>query len=55
MRRADLEHVVAAAAQTVGEDEFVVVGSQAILGSYPDAPASLGVIDPLLRDWRRRR
>jgi hypothetical protein len=41
MRRADLEHVVAAAAQIVGEDEFVVVGSQAILGSYPDAPASL--------------
>lgn len=30
MRRADLEHVVAAAAQIVGEDEFVVVGSQAI-------------------------
>lgn len=41
MRRADLEHVVAAAAQIVGEHEFVVVGSQAILGSYPDAPASL--------------
>ncbi len=41
MRRADLEHVVAAAAQIVGEHEFVVVGSQAILGSYPDAPPSL--------------
>jgi hypothetical protein len=41
VRRADLEHVVAAAAQIVGEDEFVIVGSQAILGSYPDAPASL--------------
>jgi hypothetical protein len=41
MRRADLEHVVAAAAQIVGEAEFVVVGSQAILGSYPAAPASL--------------
>ena len=41
MRRADLEHVVAAAAQIVGEHEFVIVGSQAILGSYPDAPPSL--------------
>jgi hypothetical protein len=41
MRRVDLEHVIAAAAQILGEDEFVVVGSQAILASYPDAPASL--------------
>jgi hypothetical protein len=41
MRRVDLEHVVAAAAQIVGEEEFVVVGSQAILGSFPDAPESL--------------
>jgi hypothetical protein len=32
---------VAAAAQIVGEHEFVIVGSQAILGSYPDAPSSL--------------
>lgn len=41
MRRVDLEHVVAAAAQIVGEEEFVVVGSQAILGSFPNAPESL--------------
>lgn len=41
MRRADLDHVVAAAAQIVGESEFVVVGSQAILAAHPDAPASL--------------
>jgi len=41
VRRADLEHVVAAAAQIVGEHDFVVIGSQAILGSYPDAPPSL--------------
>ena len=41
MRREDLHHVVAAAAQIVGEDEFVIIGSQAILGSYPDAPESL--------------
>jgi hypothetical protein len=41
MRRADLDHVVAAAAQIVGECEFVVVGSQSILASYPDAPEAL--------------
>jgi hypothetical protein len=41
MRRADLEHVIAAAAQVVGEIEFVVVGSQAILASYPEAPEAL--------------
>lgn len=41
MRRADFEHVVAAAANIVGEDELVVIGSQAVLGSHPDAPASL--------------
>jgi hypothetical protein len=41
VRRQDLDHLVAAAARIVGEAEFVIVGSQAILGSYPDAPASL--------------
>lgn len=38
MRRPDFEHVVAAAANIVEEDELVVIGSQAILGPYPDAP-----------------
>lgn len=41
MHRDDLQHVVAAAAQIVGEVEFVVIGSQAILGTYPDAPEAL--------------
>lgn len=41
MRRADLEHVVAAAADVVGERDFVVVGSQAILASHSDAPDAL--------------
>lgn len=41
MRRVDFEHVVAAAANVVGEDEFVVIGSQAILGTYPEAPEAL--------------
>jgi hypothetical protein len=38
VRRADFEHVIAAAANVTGQNEFVVIGSQAILGTYPDAP-----------------
>lgn len=41
MRRDEFEHVIAAAANVVGEDEFVVVGSQAILGAYPEPPEAL--------------
>ena len=41
MRRDQLEHIIRAAAAVTGENEFIVVGSQAILGQYPDAPAPL--------------
>jgi hypothetical protein len=41
MRRADLEHVIRAAAEVAGDDEIVVIGSQAILGRLPDAPDAL--------------
>lgn len=41
MTREDLEHVIRAAADAVGEDDFIVVGSQSVLGSFPDAPPSL--------------
>jgi hypothetical protein len=41
MRRDELEHVIGAAANITGEDEFVVIGSQAILASYPSAPPEL--------------
>ncbi len=43
MRLDQLAHVVGAAANVTGEREFVVIGSQAILGTDPDAPASLVV------------
>lgn len=43
MRREDLEHVLHAAADVTGENEFVVIGSQAVLGERPDAPAALVV------------
>ena len=43
MNRADLEHILRAAAAIANEREFIVIGSQAILGQYPDAPNSLRV------------
>lgn len=43
MNRAQLEHVIRAAASIADDREIVVVGSQAILGRYPDAPPSLCV------------
>jgi hypothetical protein len=41
VRREDLEHVIRAAADVVGLEEIVVVGSQAILAEVPDAPEPL--------------
>ena len=41
MRRDQLEHIIRAAADVTGEKEFMVIGSQAILGQCPDAPAAL--------------
>ena len=41
MTRAELEHAIRAACEVSGDDEVYVFGSQAILGQYPDAPASL--------------
>ncbi len=41
MRRRELEHVIRAAAAVTGDDELVIVGSQAILGQFPEAPESL--------------
>jgi hypothetical protein len=41
MTRAALEHIIRASAALTNEREFVVVGSQAILGQFPDAPDAL--------------
>lgn len=37
----EFEHVVAAAAEITGQDELVVIGSQAILGSHPHPPEAM--------------
>jgi hypothetical protein len=41
LNRDQLEHVIFAAAELTGDNEIVVIGSQAMLGSYPDAPEEL--------------
>jgi len=41
MKRTDLEHIIRAAGSIVEDDEIIVVGSQAVLGQYPEAPESL--------------
>jgi hypothetical protein len=41
VRRADLEHVIRASAAITGDKSFVVVGRQAVLLPYPDAPSEL--------------
>ncbi len=38
MRRHELEHIIRAAAEVTNEYEFVVIGSQSILGSVPNPP-----------------
>ena len=41
MKRSELEHVIRAAGHVVRDSELIVFGSQAILGSFPNAPAEL--------------
>lgn len=41
MKRSDLEHILRACKGVTGETEFIVIGSQAILGRFPDAPRVL--------------
>jgi len=48
MNREALEHVLRASAAIAQEKSFVVVGSQAVLLPFPDAPAT--VVSPDLHD-----
>ena len=41
MKRLELEHVIRAASAISLHDEFVIIGSQALLGEHPDAPDDL--------------
>jgi hypothetical protein len=41
MKRSELEHLIRAAGAIADDSEIVVIGSQAILGQFPDAPSAL--------------
>ncbi len=41
MTRSDLEHLIRAAGKIAGERELVIIGSQAVLGQFPDATGIL--------------
>jgi hypothetical protein len=41
VKREDLEHIIRAAAEIADDSEIIVIGSQAILASFPDAPEAL--------------
>ena len=41
MTRTELEHIIRAVAAITNENELIVIGSQAILGQYPNAPDKL--------------
>jgi len=41
MNRAALEHILRAAAAIADERDFVVIGSQSVLGQFPEAPDAL--------------
>lgn len=43
MNQQAFEHIVRAAAGITGEKNFIVIGSQSILGKFPNAPRSLRV------------
>jgi hypothetical protein len=41
VNRLQLEHLIRAASSIADDPDIVIIGSQAILGQYPDAPDSL--------------
>ncbi len=41
MKRSELEHLIRAAGAIADDDEIVVIGSQSVLGQFPDAPKTL--------------
>jgi hypothetical protein len=41
MQRSELEHIIRASGDIAEDDEIVIIGSQSILGQFPDAPTRL--------------
>lgn len=41
MTRSELEHIIRAAGSITGDSDLVILGSQAVLGQFPQAPAEI--------------
>jgi hypothetical protein len=41
MQRSELEHIIRASGEISGDNEIIIIGSQAVLGQFPDAPVRL--------------
>jgi len=41
MQRSELEHLIRASGEIAGDDEIIIIGSQSILGRFPNAPLRL--------------
>lgn len=41
MQRSELEHLIRASGEIAADDEIIIIGSQSILGQFPNAPARL--------------
>jgi hypothetical protein len=51
VKRHELEHVIRAASAITGAKEIVVIGSQAILGQFPDSQPRFKIAAPFLRPF----
>ena len=41
MQRSDLEHLIRAAGKIANDREIIIIGSQSVLGQFPNAPIRL--------------
>ena len=41
MKRSELEHLIRASGEIAADNEIIIIGSQAILGQFPNAPVQL--------------
>ena len=54
MRREQLEHIIRAASAITNQRDIVVIGSQAVLGQFPDAPEELLMLELLIGEAHER-
>ena len=41
MKKRQVDHILRAAGEITGEKEFIIIGSQALHGKFPDAPDTI--------------